>query len=220
LIPGGSVNKIGLTNPGIEWWCKEIAPKIDFENVALIGSIFGNEQELVEMAEILNHFDLVGLEVNSSCPNTDHPIQDAETVVSDVRAVKRVSRHPIIVKVSVAQNCLTIARGLDGVAEAISLNSVPWEITFPGKRSPLWRLEKKVGGGGGGVSGKSAQKYNWLAVRYLARQGVIPVIGPDIMEPENVGRIRNIGASAISFGAIHFRTPWSPTAIVRSEMSL
>ncbi len=23
LIPGGAVNKVGLTNPGIEWWCRE-----------------------------------------------------------------------------------------------------------------------------------------------------------------------------------------------------
>ena len=31
LIPGGSVNKVGLTNPGIEWWCKKVGPKLDFQ---------------------------------------------------------------------------------------------------------------------------------------------------------------------------------------------
>ena len=70
LIPGGSVNKVGLTNPGIEWWCKEVGPKLDFQKFPTAGSIFGDEKELVEMAEMLNRFDLVALEVNVSCPNT------------------------------------------------------------------------------------------------------------------------------------------------------
>jgi len=29
LIPGGTVNAVGLTNPGIDWWCHEIGPFID-----------------------------------------------------------------------------------------------------------------------------------------------------------------------------------------------
>lgn len=56
LIDSGSVNKIGLTNPGIEWWCEKVAPTLDFRKVPFIGSIFGEVRELVEMTEMLNRF--------------------------------------------------------------------------------------------------------------------------------------------------------------------
>ena len=219
LIPGGSVNKVGLTNPGIEWWCREVGPYLDFKKVPLVGSIFGDEKELVEMAEMLNRFDLVALEVNVSCPNTGHAIEQAEMVVNIVKAVKRASRHPIIVKVSADQDYLTIARGLVGIAEAISLNSVPWKTVFTnGEHTPLAKLEKQVGGGGGGVSGKPAQKHNWAAVETLFKQGLLPVIGPSAMEFEDMGKLRKLGAKATAFGAIHLRTPWKPTTIVEREI--
>lgn len=215
LIRGGSVNKIGLTNPGIDRWCNEVAPHLDFGKMHIVGSIFGDEQELVEMAEMLNRFNLVAVEVNPSCPNTGHALQTAEAVVGGVMAVCRVSRHPVIVKVSVDQNYTVIADALKGFAQAISLNSVPWKTVFPhGPITPLAKLEAKVGGGGGGVSGKPAQKHNWRAVEELARQGALPVIAPSIMEFDDLARVRALGASAVSFGAIHLRTPWKPTSIV------
>jgi dihydroorotate dehydrogenase len=219
LIPGGSVNKVGLTNPGIEYWCERIAPTIDFKKVPLVGSIFGEtEQELVESAKMFNLFNFVALEVNRSCPNTDHPLQVAEAVVASVKAVKKVSRHPIIIKVSVDQDYLAIARGLEGVAEAISLNSVPWKTAFTnGERTPLWKLEARVKGGGGGVSGKPAQQFNWKAVQELALQKSLPVIGPSVMEFEDLVRVRRLGARAVSFGAIHLRNPCKPTTIVEKE---
>lgn len=218
LIPGGSVNKVGLTNPGVDWWCREVGPKIDFQRFPTAGSIFGNKEELVEMAEMQNPFDLVAQEVNVSCPNSGHGMEMAEIVVDSVKAVKRATRHPVIAKLSVDQNFLTIARGLVGIAEAISLNSVPWKTAFPnGEQTPLARLERQVGGGGGGVSGKPAQKHNWAAVEALAKQRSIPVIGPSTMEFEDMEKLRSLGAKAISFGAIHLRTPWRPTKFVERE---
>ncbi len=231
LIPGGSDNKVGLTNKGNDWWCDKVAPHINFKKYSIVGSIYGSRTELVQMAETFNRFEVKSLEVNASCPNTGHPMEDVGIVVEDVKAVKNVSGHPIIVKVSVAQDYLAIAQGLKGIAEAISLNSVPWEIVFPGKRSPLWRLEKKVGGGGGGVSGKPAQKYNWAAVEALAKQGGLQVIAPSIMEFEDIDHVRDLGAGAVSFGTIHlpshpvwlkpwtiFTNPCKPTRFVMREI--
>lgn len=99
LIHGGSVNKIGLTNRGVEWWCREIGPKLDFQKFSIVGSIFGDTRELVVMAKMLNRFDLVALEVNVSCPNTGHTLEQAQTVIDSVKVVKSASRHPIIIKV-------------------------------------------------------------------------------------------------------------------------
>lgn len=208
LIRGGSVNKVGLTNPGIEWWCKEVGPRLDLKKFSIAGSIFGEGRDLEESAVMLNRFDLVALEVNSSCPNTGHAMQQVEAIVRDVKLVKRVSRHPIITKVSVDQDYLTIARELVGTAEAVSLNSVPWKTVFnSGEQTPLWRLEKQIGGGGGGVSGKPAQEHNWLAVRRLAADDHLPVIAPSVMEYDDMNWVRTrLGAKAVSFGAIHLPT--------------
>lgn len=235
LIPGGAVNKVGLTNPGIEWWCREVGPKLDFQKFPIVGSISGEEKELVEMAKMLNPFDLVALEINVSCPNTGHAMEQAQMVIDSVMAVKLFSRHPLIVKVSVTQDYLAIALGLVGIAEAVSLNSVPYEIVYPdGPRSPLWRLMEKLekltgnDGGGGGVSGKLAQPHNWVAVEALAKQGLIPVIGPSVMEFEDIEKIRRLGAKAVSFGTVHLPTkgkPWTlftnpckPTKYVLRDM--
>ncbi len=223
LLPdGGAVNKVGLYNPGIREWCWNIGPYLNYGKYPIMASIFGSTEELVFMTEMLNRFHLVGIEVNYSCPNTqDHPLSPAEQVIDAVKAVKKVSEHPVIVKISVDQDYLAISRGLVGIAEAISINSVPWKTAFPdGRRSLLWELEKKVGGGGGGVSGRPAQVLNWKAVRELAEQGSLPVIAPSIMEFGDMERVRKCGAKAVSFGTIHLRTPLRPTQIVRKEMGI
>lgn len=228
LIDGGSVNKVGLTNPGIEWWCEYVGRYLNFKKFSLVASIAGNEQELVEMAQMLNEFDFVALKVNPSCPNTGYDLDATATVLQSVKAVKRTSRHPTLVKISVDQDYLAIASGLVGIAEGIALNSVAWKTVFPnGEQTPLWRLEEKVGGGGGGVSGKPAQKHNWAAVQALAAQGSLPVIAPSIMEFEDMAHVTKLGAKAKSFGAIHLPTkgkPWTlftnpckPTQFVQRE---
>ena len=69
----------------------------------------------------------------------------------------------------------------------------------------------------GGVSGKPAQKHNWAAVEALAKQGSLPVVGPSAMEFEDMKKLRKLGAKAISFGAIHLRTPWKPTSFINMD---
>jgi dihydroorotate dehydrogenase len=147
-----------------------------------------------------------------------------------VVAVAQVSRHPVIVKVSADQDYPSIVESLQGVAEAVSINSVPWKTVFPSSVTPLSALEKKVGGGGGGVSGKPAQLHNWNVIEVLAAQRSLPVIASSVMEFEDMRKVRNLGASAISFGAIHLATigkPWTlftnpckPTKFVQKERKL
>jgi hypothetical protein len=107
---------------------------------------------------------------------------------------------------------MTIAEELARVARGMSWNSVPWKLVFPGKTSPF---EKLPGPGGGGVSGKPAQLYNWPAAQAVAFGTNMPVIFPSVMNETDVRKAWPLGAQAVAFGAIHLRTPWKPTAIVR-----
>ncbi len=232
LIKGGAVNKVGLTNPGIDHWLEHTKPTIDFGKYKIAGSIFGTQEELVKMARMMDDVPLVALEINYSCPNTGHALPLASQVIDAVKAVHAVTRHPLIIKVSVDQPYLEIAAGLVGIAEAVSINSVPWAKVYSDDRSPLWRLEQKVHGGGGGVSGVPAQDLNWKAVFELARQGSLPVIGPSVMEYDDMAKVRSLGAQAVSFGTIHmpsapiwlkpwtlFTNPCKPTRFVTIEQT-
>ncbi|MBX4201152.1 hypothetical protein KW786_03440 [Candidatus Parcubacteria bacterium] len=234
LLPGGAGNKFGLTNEGIDWFVREVCPRLNFAKYDYIASIFGNEEELVYMAQLLNQFPFVAIEVNWSCPNSGQGMEQTKAAIKAMHAVKKVCRHPLIAKLSVAQNYLGIAQGIVGAAEAISLNSVPWEMVYPDRKSPLaWLGDGETGGG---VSGKPAQEFNWKAVKELVDQGLLPVIAPSVMEFDDMAKVRELGASAVSFGAIHlpsygrwwqlwkfwtlFTNPLKPTRFIKQEIAM
>src|SRR3990167_7586005 len=213
LVRGGVINAVGLSNPGINWWCRKIGPSVNSTKIPLVASIFGEPEELAEMARILNGFDLVGLEINTSCPNTETCIlQDTARVIASCQTVKSKSSLPIILKVSVTHDVSQIMREVGNLVEAISINSVPWAIVFPNRQSPLKNL------GGGGVSGKTAQQFTWGLVKKLTELTTIPVIGPSVWNFDDLGKIRGLGAKAISFGSIFMCHPWRPTLYVRKEL--
>lgn len=216
LIPGGAVNKVGLYNPGFDYWCKKIARKMDFKNNQFIVSIFGTLEELLYMVERLDQYDLVAIQINPSCPNVKgHTMDNAEMVIRCVKALKLKTRHPIILKLSCDQDCLAIAKALKGIVEAIELNSVPWETLFGEAKSPLHRLQKRVKGGGGGVSGRRAQAHNWPIVEALAKQGCIPVIAGSIMRFEDIAYTqKKLGAKAWAYGTIHLPDRWRPWTLL------
>lgn len=209
---GGIVNAVGLTNPGIDWWIKNIGPKVNSSKIPLIGSILGEPSELAIMAAMLNNFDLVGLEVNASCPNTqDDILKNTEKVIRGCESAKRKSRLPILLKVSAAHDMEKIVRQTGGMVEAYSINSVPWHMVFPGRKSPLAKF------GGGGVSGKIAQPFTWLLVEKLVSMTSAPVIGPSVWDFKDIAKLRAMGAKAVSFGSVFICHPWRPTRFVRID---
>jgi len=215
LVRNGIVNAVGLSNPGIDWWCKKIGPSINSMKILLVVSIFGEPEELMEMAMILNDFDLVGLEINASCPNTKTCIlQDTSRVIESCKAVKSSSSLPIILKVSVTHDISQIVREVENFIEAISINSVPWSTVFPNRKNPLEKI------GGGGVSGKIVQPFTWGLVKKLTELSEIPVIGPSIWDFRDIERVRGLGAKSVSFGSIFMFYPWRPTLYVRKERNL
>lgn len=214
-VPRGTVNAIGLTNPGIDWWCGAIGPRVAQRGLQLVGSITGDDPgELVYMARALDPFPLVGLELNASCPNSAaEMISNNQLVIDAARRVQAATRHPLLLKLSVVHDYVTIAKALEGCAQAIAINSVPWNLVYGDQPSPLARL------GGGGVSGAAAQAFTWQMVQQLAASTTIPVIGPGVWEYADLERLRRLGARAISFGAIFLRYPWRPTRFVRHDLS-
>ncbi len=210
-LPHGAVNAIGLTNPGIEWWCREIGPQVASYPWPLLVSLEADQgNDLLEMIRMLEDFPIKGIELNTSCPNTTtEGKRTLERTLKICYAAKRATRHPLLLKVGVTHDYQGLSRALTGIVEAIAINSVPWGVVFPDQPSPL------AGFGGGGVSGKVIQPWTWKAVEELAKLRQVPVIGPSVWEYEDIDELFRLGARAVSFGSLFLHHPWRPTRLVR-----
>jgi dihydroorotate dehydrogenase len=225
LKGGGTVNSVALRNEGIEWWCQEVGPKADSKKVPLVVSILSKDNsayELVEMTKMVKDFDIVGIEINVSCPNTGtdfisfaNSADNIDRMIRGCWAVRDETDHPIILKLSPAhkpKTCEKVTAGVQGGVEALAINSVPWSIAFPDKKSSLAHL------GGGGVSGRIAQVHTWRMANDLRNITDIPVIWPGVWDYEDIKILWKIGADAISFSSIFFLGPWKPTIFVRRDV--
>jgi len=213
LMNGGVVNAVGLTNPGISWWCDKIGPKLD-PRLSIAVSILNDDVIKIRvMAEMLNDFNIVAIELNASCPNIGHdPQWNADAVIKSCEVIKQNSRHPLILKLGFEGDVKRITKGIKGIVEALSINSVPWSLRFPNTTSPLEHL------GGGGVSGKIAQCETWELLSLLTCISDIPVIGPSVWEFEDIERIRLRGAHAVSFGSLFLAHPHLPTRYAKKDI--
>jgi dihydroorotate dehydrogenase (NAD+) catalytic subunit len=217
-LPGGALNAFGLRNRGIHWWAENIGPQIDSSKIPFAGSIFGDANELREMTAIMNRFDLLAIEINASCPNTETDVlldSNADKIIVSVKEVKSVARFPVGLKLSVAhqRSAEKILRAVEKDVEFLSVNSVPWAIAFPGRKSPMERF------GGGGVSGKIAQPFTWPFAEKLQSITDIPVIAPSVWDFQNIACLREKGFKAFSFGSVFLCHPWRPTLFVRKEQA-
>lgn len=211
-IKDGYVNAKGLTNPGLGWWIKNREPRLDRK---LVVNIYSQSlDELTTMGVMLKSHRIAACELNASCPNSGETFySDSKNVLLAARRFKEACDHPLIVKVSVTHDLEFLADALQPYAEALSINSVPWHVVFPpNKKSPLAHL------GGGAVSGKAAQPWTWDAVNRLTELSSIPVIGPSVWQYEDIERVRQYGASAISFGSVFLRYPHKVTDWVRRDV--
>lgn len=213
----GTVNAVGLTNKGIDWWCWQFNNhwRFDQERI-LIPSILAadvNEavvmaQKIVELRRPSSFFGdrLHGLSLNLSCGNCTEGTQlisNTKLSVEIALAVKEtIGDLALLVKLSPQQDYLVIADALAGKATAFDINSAPWDLIFPDKPSPL----QPILGIAGGVSGKVAQPILWPMARQLVKLNAAPVIGPSVWNYEDIETLRNhIGCQAVHFGALHLR---------------
>src|SRR6266404_9961183 len=100
----GMVNSVGLQNIGVRAFVREKLPEL--RGVVVIANVFGyTVEDYVEVARVLEDAEgVAAYELNVSCPNTKHGgiffSSDPGLLSEVVGAVRRVSRRPLIVKLS------------------------------------------------------------------------------------------------------------------------
>ncbi len=211
LIRGGTVNAVGLTNPGIDWWIRTCYPRMRQMGLQTVVSVFPETvEEAHQFAEKLRPLQIVGIELNASCPNVPH--ESAVAHVASLASALHRAGHPLIVKVGYDQPYVEIAQAVEGIAEAVhAINAVPWHLVFPDKPSPLQKL------GGGGVSGEPIRPLVREAVANLARYTRLPIIaGGGIYTMKDLEELWELGARAFSIGTLFLLAPWRPNQLVRA----
>ena len=212
LVKNGVLNAMGLPNPGIYKWID------NNKHFTGIVSIYPkNDYELIQILKQLNKIDIIGIEINVSCPNVMNNDYSHDFEGYMIKNILRVSKQntdlPIILKLSVTNRIDNLFPDIEKYIDAISINSVPWKFIYPYTESPFESL------GGGGLSGKIIQNYTWRFIEELIKKTNIPIIGCSIWDYEDIDKLYNIGCKAIGFGSIFLRYPWRPTTFVRRYKS-
>lgn len=209
-IHSGTMNAIGLQNPGIDVFCKRDIPFLRQYDTKIIVNVCGRSTEdYCEVVERLANEDVDMLEINISCPNVKEGGiafgQNPKAAEEITRAVKKYAKQPVIMKLSPNVTSISeMAKAVEaGGADAISLIN-----TLTGMKIDINRKTFALANKTGGVSGPAIHP---IAVRmvYEAANAVnVPIIGMGGIETaEDAIEMLLVGASAVSVGTANFYNP-------------
>lgn len=208
--PSGIINSIGLENPGIEVFCKDMIEDMLQIDTNIFVNLGGNTiEEYVEGAKMLNDFDFFAIELNISCPNVKEGGMafgtDEEAAYRVVSAVREVSKHRLFVKLSPnVGSIVNIAKAVERAgADGISLIN-----TILAMAIDVDKMEKVFDNTYAGLSGPAVKPIALRMTHEVCKNVNIPVIGMGGITT-GIDAIEFIlaGASAVQVGTANFMNP-------------
>ena len=216
---GGMLNSVGLQNPGVEALVRDKVPALrKCFSGAIVANISGfSEEEYAAACRAADRCaDIDLIELNVSCPNVRHGGMafgtDPKCAASVTRAVKEVTRKPVLVKLSpnvtdivaIAQACEDA--GADGL---VLIN------TLLGMRIDIKTRRPVLANTTGGYSGPGVFPVAVRMVWQVARACRIPVVGcGGVSTAEDVIEMMMAGATAVEVGSENLRDPQACPRIV------
>lgn len=214
----GMVNSVGLQNVGVRRFISEKLPALRAFRSRVIANVFGRTVE--EYAEVVRHLEdtegLAAYELNISCPNVacggiqfgSNPQMAAQVVA----AARKVSRHPLWVKLSPnVADIGTVAKA----AEEAGGDALTVANTYPAMSVDFRTRQSRIGNPTGGLSGRAIKPITLRLVWETSRAVRIPIIGLGGIETaEDVAEYFVVGASAIQVGTASFADPNACVRIV------
>lgn len=217
--PSGMLNSIGLANIGVKKFIKDIIPLYNNIDTKIIVNIAGstNNEYIKVLKEVESVYsDIVGYEINISCPNVEYGGMelgvDAELSNKLMTELRKHTEKLLIVKLTPNVTDISkIAKAVeDAGADAISaINTVVGMGIDIEKRKPT--IYKTYAG----LSGPAIKPIALAMVHKISKAVSIPIIGiGGIVTGENVVEFLLAGATAVQIGTANFRNPNAGIVIV------
>ncbi len=215
--PSGMINAIGIENPGIDGFIKDKLPSFKKIGVPLIVSVLGHspEQFMGIIEKINSQEGITAVELNLSCPNLNHKTlvaQDPQATESLLKAIKGVSKFPVIAKLSPNVTDISdIALAAEqGGADAVSLVN-----TFTAMAIDIKTRRSKIGNFTGGLSGPAIRPIAVAMVHKVYNRVKIPIIGMGgIASAQDALEFIIAGASMVAVGTMNFVNPRAPMEVL------
>ena len=218
--PNGMINAVGLQNPGVENVISRELPKLkECFHKPVMANVSGfSVEDYAYTCQRLDAQEQVGwLEVNVSCPNVHGGGMSfgtqPEAAAEVTRAVKAVTKKPVIIKLSPnVTDIVSIAKACeDAGADGISLIN-----TMLGMRIDLRRKKPVIANTMGGYSGPGIFPVALRMVYQVSKAVSVPVIGMGgVSSAEDVIEMMLAGATAVEIGAANLVNPFASRDIVR-----
>ena len=216
---GGMLNAVGLQNPGVEAVVAQELPRLRecFHKPVMANvSGFSLEDYAYTCARLDREPQVGWLEVNISCPNVHGGGMsfgaDPKAAASVVRAVKAVTKKPVIMKLTPnVTDIAAVARACeDAGADGVSLIN-----TLQGMRIDLKNRRPLLANGTGGLSGPAVFPVAVRMVYQVYEAVSIPVVGlGGVSSAEDVIEMMLAGATAVQVGAANLRDPYACRDII------
>lgn len=208
----GMLNAIGLQNPGIDVLIQRDIPFLKQYDTKIIVNVCGKTTEdYLEVVERLGDQPVDLLEINISCPNVKEGGiafgQNPKSVEEITKAVKKVAKQPIIMKLSPNVTDITeMARAAEaGGADVLSLIN-----TLTGMKIDIYKQEFALANKTGGLSGPAIKPVALRMVYQVANAVNIPIIGMGgIQSGEDAMEFILAGAAAVAVGTANFNNPFA-----------
>lgn len=179
--PAGMINAIGLANVGLDRFRREKLPwlRANLRNAHVLVNVAGwTVEDFVSVVAGLDDADgFLGYELDASCPNVERGAEfatDERLLARLVQSTRRVTRRPIVVKLS--PQVPEIARFAE-ICEAEGADAVSTINTFPGLVVDIERRRAVIGNITGGISGPAIRPMGVYATWKAAQRVRIPVVG-------------------------------------------
>jgi dihydroorotate dehydrogenase (NAD+) catalytic subunit len=219
---GGMINSVGLQGPGVAAWLDDDLPKLLDTGARVVASIWGRSiREYEAAADLLAAApaQVVAVEVNLSCPNTEAArdlFAHSPAATRDAMSATAACGRPRWAKLSPnVTELLPIAEAaLAGGAEAVTLvNTVMGMAIDP--ETGAFRLGS--GPRGGGLSGPAIHPIAVRAVHDVhAALPDLPIVGVGgVATGADAAELVLAGASAVQVGTATFADPRAPATVLR-----
>ena len=215
----GMINAVGLQNPGVEKVISEELPRLAkcFHKPVMANVSGFAIEDYAYTCELLDKEDQVGwLEVNVSCPNVHGGGMSfgtqPEAAAAVTRAVKAVTKKPVIIKLSPnVTDIVSIAKACEEAgSDGISLIN-----TLLGMRINLNTRKPVIANKMGGFSGPAIFPVAVRMVYQVAHAVSIPVVGMGgVSSAEDVIELMLAGATAVEVGAANLVNPFACRDII------